>query len=67
MIDTGIQTTHPDLKDSIWRNPGEIAGNGIDDDGNGAKQRGWAAGGAPRAGAGCGPPAGSSRSALTHA
>lgn len=35
VIDTGIDWTHPDLKDNIWTNPGEIAGNGIDDDGNG--------------------------------
>ena len=35
VIDTGIDYTHPDLVDNIWTNPGEIAGNGIDDDGNG--------------------------------
>jgi subtilisin family serine protease len=35
MIDTGIDLNHPDLKDSIWTNPAEIAGNGIDDDQNG--------------------------------
>lgn len=35
VIDTGVDYTHPDLKDNIWVNPGEIAGNGIDDDGNG--------------------------------
>jgi subtilisin family serine protease len=35
VIDTGIQTNHPDLAANIWTNPGEIAGNGIDDDGNG--------------------------------
>jgi len=34
-IDTGVQYTHPDLAANVWRNPGEIAGNGIDDDGNG--------------------------------
>jgi hypothetical protein len=33
--DTGVQVNHEDLADSIWVNPGEIAGNGIDDDGNG--------------------------------
>ncbi len=33
--DTGIDTTHPDLAANIWVNPGEIPGNGIDDDGNG--------------------------------
>ncbi len=35
VIDTGIDITHPDLAGNIWRNPGEIAGNGIDDDRNG--------------------------------
>ncbi len=35
VIDSGIQIDHPDLKDNIWRNPGEIAGNGIDNDNNG--------------------------------
>lgn len=35
IIDTGVDYTHPDLKDNIYTNPGEIAGNGIDDDGNG--------------------------------
>jgi len=35
VIDTGIDYTHPDLAANIWTNPGEIAGNGIDDDGNG--------------------------------
>ena len=35
VIDEGIQITHPELAANIWVNPGEIAGNGIDDDGNG--------------------------------
>lgn len=35
ILDTGVDWTHPDLKNKIWRNPGEITGNGIDDDGNG--------------------------------
>ena len=35
VIDTGVDYTHSDLADNIWTNPGEIAGNGIDDDGNG--------------------------------
>jgi len=35
VIDEGIQYTHPDLAANIWTNPGEIAANGIDDDGNG--------------------------------
>jgi subtilisin family serine protease len=35
VIDTGIDYTHPDLAANIWINPGETAGNGLDDDGNG--------------------------------
>ncbi len=35
VIDTGIDYTHPDLAANLWMNPGEIALNGIDDDGNG--------------------------------
>ena len=35
VIDSGIDYTHPDLAGNIWTNPGEIAGNGIDDDDNG--------------------------------
>ena len=35
VIDTGIEATHPDLVGNLWTNPGEIAGNGVDDDGNG--------------------------------
>lgn len=35
IIDTGIDLDHPDLVSQLFVNPGEIAGNGIDDDGNG--------------------------------
>jgi len=35
IIDSGIDLNHPDIRNNIWTNPGEIAGNGIDDDGNG--------------------------------
>jgi hypothetical protein len=35
VIDTGVDYNHPDLKNVMWKNPKEIAGNGIDDDGNG--------------------------------
>ncbi|MCJ8277077.1 MAG: serine protease/subtilase, partial [Bdellovibrionales bacterium] len=44
VVDTGIDITHPDIKNNLWRNPGESgkdkngrnkATNGIDDDGNG--------------------------------
>ena len=35
VIDSGVDIEHEDLKNVIWNNPGEIAGNGIDDDNNG--------------------------------
>lgn len=35
IIDSGIDIDHEDLKDKIWVNTGEIAGNGVDDDKNG--------------------------------
>jgi len=44
VVDTGVDTTHPDLSESLWENPGETGldanghdkrSNGIDDDGNG--------------------------------
>lgn len=35
IIDSGIDIEHEDLKEVIWLNENEIAGNGIDDDGNG--------------------------------
>jgi subtilisin family serine protease len=35
VIDSGIDLTHPDLVANLWRNPGEVAGNGLDDDRNG--------------------------------
>lgn len=35
VVDTGIDYTHPDLAANVWTNPGEVPGNGIDDDGNG--------------------------------
>jgi Subtilase family/FG-GAP-like repeat len=35
VIDRGISLSHPDLDDNLWVNPGEIPGNGIDDDANG--------------------------------
>ena len=35
VIDSGIAYDHPDLAPNIWTNPGEIAGDGIDNDGNG--------------------------------
>ncbi|MEG4067414.1 S8 family serine peptidase [Microcoleus sp. Pol11C2] len=43
VVDSGVDYTHPDLDENIWQNPGEIAGNGIDDDRNGYIDdiRGW--------------------------
>ena len=35
VIDSGVDTLHEDLKEVLWKNPGEIPGNGIDDDKNG--------------------------------
>lgn len=35
VIDTGLDTAHPDLTANVWSNPGEIPGNEADDDGNG--------------------------------
>ncbi len=35
VIDSGVDTTHEDLKNILWHNPNEIPGNGIDDDKNG--------------------------------
>jgi len=36
VVDSGIDYTHPDLTDNIWRNAAELGGvGGVDDDGNG--------------------------------
>lgn len=35
VIDGGVDTAHVDLRDALWRNPGETPGNARDDDGNG--------------------------------
>lgn len=35
VLDTGIDYTHPDLAENMWHNPGEVDGNGLDDDQNG--------------------------------
>jgi hypothetical protein len=35
VTDDGVLISHVDLNANIWVNPGEIPGNGIDDDGNG--------------------------------
>lgn len=44
VIDTGIDSQHPDLKNSLWTNAKEINGKpGVDDDGNGFvdDKHGW--------------------------
>jgi subtilisin family serine protease len=35
VVDTGCDLDHPDLRANLWTNPGEIPGNGVDDDGDG--------------------------------
>lgn len=35
IVDDAVERTHADLSPNLWVNPGEINGNGIDDDGNG--------------------------------
>lgn len=35
VIDSGVDREHPDLQGRAWVNPGEVPGNGIDDEGNG--------------------------------
>ncbi len=40
-VDSGVANDHPDLANGIWSNPGEIAGNSIDDDSNGFVDDTW--------------------------
>ncbi|MBN1593900.1 MAG: S8 family serine peptidase [Candidatus Coatesbacteria bacterium] len=35
LISTGVDPNHPDLRESLWRNQGELDADGIDNDGNG--------------------------------
>lgn len=35
VLDSGLNYTHPDLQGLAWANPGEIPGDGVDNDGNG--------------------------------
>ena len=35
IIDSGLDLTHVDFQNRLWINPGEISGNGLDDDNNG--------------------------------
>lgn len=43
VVDSGIDSDHPDLINSLWTNPDEIPGNLMDDDGNGYVDdvKGW--------------------------
>ncbi len=43
VVDTGLDTTHPDIVANLWDNPQEIPNNGIDDDANGYidDKNGW--------------------------
>ncbi len=35
VLDTKLDIRHEAIRDNLWTNPGEIPGNGLDDDGNG--------------------------------
>ncbi|TAD85249.1 MAG: PKD domain-containing protein [Bacteroidetes bacterium] len=35
IVDDAVERDHPDIAPNLWVNPGEIIGNGIDDDANG--------------------------------
>jgi len=35
VMDTGFRVTHEDFQGTLWENPNEIPGNGVDDDSNG--------------------------------
>jgi len=43
VVDTGVDINHSDISANIWINPNEIAGNGVDDDGDGLIDdvKGW--------------------------
>lgn len=41
VIDSGVTLDHPDLADQLWVNPGEVAANGQDDEGNGKVDDVW--------------------------
>jgi subtilisin family serine protease len=43
VVDSGVYLTDPNLASRIWRNPAEVAANGVDDDGNDYVDdvRGW--------------------------
>jgi len=35
VVDSGLDCNHPDIAANVWTNPNEIAGNALDDDGDG--------------------------------
>ena len=35
VVDTGLLVSHEEFQDNVWKNPGEVCGNGVDDDANG--------------------------------
>lgn len=35
ILDSGLDTNHPDIRNNVWRNGGEIPGDGVDNDNNG--------------------------------
>jgi len=43
IVDEGVDFNHPDLAANVWSNPFEVAGDGLDNDGNGYVDdvRGW--------------------------
>ncbi|MBX3398518.1 MAG: S8 family serine peptidase [Gemmataceae bacterium] len=43
ILDDGVFVNHPDLRNTVWSNAAEIAGDGIDNDGNGFRDdvNGW--------------------------
>jgi len=43
VVDSGVSQYNPDLAANLWQNPGELCGNGVDDDLNGYIDdcRGW--------------------------
>ncbi|MBI4405872.1 MAG: S8 family serine peptidase [Deltaproteobacteria bacterium] len=45
IVDGGMDIKHPDLVENLWNNEGEVAGNAVDDDGNGYVDdvNGWSA------------------------
>jgi hypothetical protein len=38
VVDSGVEGTHPSLGPAAWAAPGEVSGNGLDDDGNGERE-----------------------------